>query len=173
MKGDRERCLAAGMDGYASKPIRIKDLEDVINQLTQSEQSPQVPAPTTNSEADVIDEETLLAGIDGNRKLLREIVRLFLADYPRRLAEIQEAISRSDGEAVAKAAHTLKGSSGNFAARKAFAAAENMETVGKSGDLSSARQTFLALESELALLGAKLRELTMKSSMRRTKKDED
>jgi hypothetical protein len=48
-----------------------------------------------------------------------------------------------------------------------------METVGKSGDLSSARQTLLALESELALLGAKLRELTMKSSMRRTKKDED
>ncbi len=173
MKGDRERCLAAGMDGYASKPIRIKDLEDVINQLTQSEQSPQVPAPTTNSEADVIDEETLLAGIDGNRKLLREIVRLFLADYPRRLAEIQQAISRSDGEAVARAAHTLKGSSGNFAARNAFAAAESMETVGKSGDLSSARQTFLALESELALLGAKLRELTMKSSMRRTKKDED
>jgi DNA-binding NarL/FixJ family response regulator len=59
MKGDRERCLAVGMDGYASKPIRIKDLEGVINQLTQSEQSPQVPAPTTNSEADVIDEETV------------------------------------------------------------------------------------------------------------------
>ena len=173
MKGDRERCLAVGMDGYASKPIRIKDLEDVINQLTQSEQSPQVPASTTNSEADVIDEETLLAGIDGNRKLLRKIVRLFLADYPRRLAEIQQAISRGDGEAVARAAHTLKGSSGNFAAQKAFAAAENMETVGKSGDLSFAKQTFLALESDLALLGAKLRELTIKPSMRRTKKDED
>ena len=74
---------------------------------------------------------------------------------------------------MARAAHTLKGSSGNFAAQKAFAAAENMETVGKSGDLSFAKQTFLALESDLALLGAKLRELTIKPSMRRTKKDED
>ncbi|HEX8798470.1 MAG TPA: response regulator, partial [Terriglobales bacterium] len=77
MKGDRERCLAAGMDGYASKPIRINELQDVIAQLTQSEQSTAVPGRMTNSKADVIDEAALLAGIDGNRRILREIVRLF------------------------------------------------------------------------------------------------
>jgi HPt (histidine-containing phosphotransfer) domain-containing protein len=119
---------------------------------------------------DVIDEATLLAGIDGNQELLREIVRLFLADYPQRLAEIKQAISRGDAEAVARAAHTLKGSAGNFAAQKAFAAAQSMESLGKSGDLSPAQQAFLTLESELALLGARLRKLTKRSSVRANKK---
>ena len=173
MKGDRERCLEAGMDGYASKPIRIKELQDVIDQLTQPAQSTHVSESTPNFEANVIDEATLLAGIDGNQELLREIVRLFLSDYPQRLAEIKQAISRGDAEAVAKAAHALKGSVGNFAAQRAFAAAQRMESFGKAGDLSSAQQALLALESEVALLGAELRELTMKSSKRRTKKDED
>jgi len=170
MKGDRERCLEAGMDGYASKPIRIKELQDVIDQLTQSAQSTHVSESTPKCEADVIDEAILLAGIDGNQELLREIVRLFLADYPQRLAEIKQAISHGDAEAVARAAHTLKGSAGNFAAQKAFAAAQSMESVGKSGDLSPAQQAFLTLESELALLGARLRKLTKRSSTRTMKK---
>jgi PAS domain S-box-containing protein len=172
MKGDRERCLAAGMDGYASKPIRIAQLQDVINELTEPPQSKEVSEPTTNSGADVIDEAILLAGIDGNRRILREIVRLFLADYPQRLAEIKQAIRNGDAIGVARAAHTLKGSAGNFAAQKAVAAAQEMETVGKSRNLSSAEEAFLVLESELTLLGARLRKLTVKSSTRRTKKAE-
>jgi CheY-like chemotaxis protein/HPt (histidine-containing phosphotransfer) domain-containing protein len=173
MKGDRERCLAAGMDGYASKPIRMKELQDVIDELTQSERSSQVPEPTSASEADVIDEAALLAGIDGNRQILRELVRLFLGDFPQRMAEIKQAINRGDGEAVARAAHTLKGSVGNFAAQTAFAAAQNMEAVGKSGNLDVAKQAFLTLEAELALLAARLRKTTKRSSVRTTKKDED
>jgi CheY-like chemotaxis protein/HPt (histidine-containing phosphotransfer) domain-containing protein len=173
MKGDRERCLAAGVDGYASKPIRMKELQDVIDELTQSERSSQVPEPTSDSEADVIDEPALLAGIDGNRQILREIVRLFLGDFPQRLAEIKQAINRGDGEALARAAHTLKGSAGNFAAKTVFAAAQNMEAIGKSGDLGVAKQAFLTLEAELALLAARLRKMTKRSSVRTTKKDED
>jgi len=164
MAGDRERCLAAGMDGYVSKPIRIKELQDVIDQLTQSEQS--------NSRADVIDEVTLLAGIDGNRQILREIVRLFLADYPQRLAEIKQAIRNGDAGGVARASHALKGAVGNFAAQTAVAAAQSMEGIGKNGNLSSAEQALLTLESELALLDARLRKLIMRSSMRKTKKAE-
>jgi CheY-like chemotaxis protein len=171
MPGDRERCLAAGMDSYVSKPIRIKELRHVISELTQSPQLTQVPEPTTGSE-DVIDEATLLAGIDGNRRILREIVRLFLADYPQRLAEIKQAIGRGDGVAVARAAHTLKGSVGNFAAEKAVAAAQSVEDVGKSGNFTTAEQAFLTLESELKLVGARLRKLS-KSSMQMTKKYND
>jgi HPt (histidine-containing phosphotransfer) domain-containing protein len=171
MPGDRERCLAAGMDSYVSKPIRIKELQQVISELTQSPQLTQVPEPTTGSE-DVIDEATLLAGIDGNRRILSEIVRLFLADYPQRLAEIKQAIGRGDGVAVARAAHTLKGSVGNFAAEKAVVAAQSVEDVGKSGNFTTAEQAFLTLESELKLVGARLRKLS-KSSMQMTKKYND
>jgi len=151
IQGDRERCRAAGMDSYVSKPIRIKELQHVLSELTQSPQLTQMPEPTTGSE-DVIDEATLLAGIDANRRILSEIVRLFLADYPQRLAEIKQAIGRGDGVAVARAAHTLKGSVGNFAAEKAVAAAQSVEDVGKSGNFTSAEQAFLMLESELKLV---------------------
>jgi HPt (histidine-containing phosphotransfer) domain-containing protein len=159
------------MDSYVSKPIRIKELRHVISELTQSPQLTQVPEPTTGSE-DVIDEATLLAGIDGNRRILSEIVRLFLADYPQRLAEIKQAIGRGDGVAVARAAHTLKGSVGNFAAEKAVVAAQSVEDVGKSGNFTTAEQAFLTLESELKLVGARLRKLS-KSSMQMTKKYND
>jgi PAS domain S-box-containing protein len=168
MKDDRERCLAAGMDSYVSKPIRIKELQELIGELTQS---PQVPEPTPSSEADVIDEAALLAGIDGNRRILREIVRVFLADYPQRLAEIKQAIQNGDAGGMARAAHALKGSVGNFAAQKAVAATQSVEDVGKSGNFSSAEQAFLTLESELKLLAARLRKLNKRSSTQKTKKD--
>jgi len=61
-----------------------------------------------------IDHGALLEGFDGDRRLLKQIVRLFVADYPRRLAEIKEAINRGDGNALARAAHALKGSGGKL-----------------------------------------------------------
>lgn len=132
MKGDRERCLEAAMDGYASKPIRIKELQDVIDQLTQSAQSTHIAGTTPDFETDVIDEAMLLAGIDGNKQLLRELVRLFLADYPQHLADIKGAINRGDAGAVARAEHALKGSAGNFSAQNAFAAAQSRSASSDS-----------------------------------------
>ena len=108
---------------------------------------------------------------DGNRRLLREIVRLFLADCPQRLAEIKDAIRRGDAVALGRAAHTLKGSVGNFAAKNAFAAAQRLETMGRDGDLDTASDACVTLESELALLTGELRELTMSSSIRATRTD--
>ena len=73
---------------------------------------------------------------------------------------------------MARAAHTLKGSVGNLAAEKAAAAAQSVEDVGKSGNFTFAEQAFLTLESELKLVGARLRKLN-KSSMQTTKKYND
>ena len=86
----------------------------------------------------MIDHAALLAGVDGDRRLLREFVRLFLADCPQRLAEIKEAIRRGDAGALGRAAHTLKGSVGNFAAQKAFAASQQLEKMSRDGDLDNA-----------------------------------
>ena len=171
MKGDRERCLAAGMDGYTSKPIRIRELEDAIAQLI----SPSKPAEATvleeTQESGVIDHAALLAGVDGNRRLLRELVHLFLADCPQRLVEIKEAVRRGDAEALRIAAHTLKGSVGNFAAKNAFAAAQRLEIMGRDGDLHTAGEACATLESELALLREELGRLTRNSPIRKRKMD--
>jgi len=150
MKGDRERCLAAGMDGYTSKPIRIGELERSITQLVSPSKSAGPTVPVGTRGEGVIDRAALLAGVDGNRRLLRDLVRLFLADSPQRLAKIKEAVRRGDAEALRIAAHTLKGSVGNFAAKKAFAAAQRLEIMGRDGDFDKAGEACKALESELA-----------------------
>jgi PAS domain S-box-containing protein len=171
MEGDRERCLAAGMDGYTSKPIRIGELEHAIAQLISPPNSAKVPVPEADQADGAIDHTALLAGVDGNRRVLRELVRLFLADCPRRLAEIKEAIRRGDAGALGRAAHTLKGSIGNFAAKSAFAAAQRLEIMSRDIDLDNVGKACVTLESELALLSEELRKLTMNSSIRKTKTD--
>jgi two-component system, sensor histidine kinase and response regulator len=165
MKGDRERCLAAGMDGYTSKPIRIRDLEQAIAQLIAPLDSAKVPLSEADQAHEVIDRTALLAGMDGNRQLLRELVRLFLADCPQGLADIKEAIRRGDAGALGRAAHTLKGSVGNFEAKNAFMAAQRLETMGRDGDLDNAGKALVTLESELRLLTAELEKMTMDSSI--------
>ena len=169
MKGDRERCLAAGMDGYTSKPIRIRDLEQAIAQLISPVNSASVSVPKAEQADDVIDPAALLAGVDGDRRLVRELIHLFLADCPQGLAKIKEAIRRGDAEALGRAAHTLKGSVGNFARKSAFAAAQRLEIMGRDGNLDNAGKTFITLESELARLTGELRKSIMNSSVRRTK----
>jgi PAS domain S-box-containing protein len=171
MEGDRERCLAAGMDGYTSKPIRIGELEHAIAQLISPPNSAKVPVSEADQADGAIDHTALLAGVDGNRRVLRELVRLFLADCPRRLAEIKEAIRRGDAGALGRAAHTLKGSIGNFAAKSAFAAAQRLEIMSRDIDLDNVGKACVTLESELALLSEELRKLTMNSSIRKTKTD--
>jgi two-component system, sensor histidine kinase and response regulator len=171
MKGDRERCLAAGMDGYTSKPIRIKELQEEIAQLIRLPLSSQGATSSINQEEGVIDQQAVLAGVDGNMAVLRELVRLFLADYPQRLAEIKDAIRRGDAGALRRAAHTLQGSIGNFAAEKAFAAAQRMESIARNGDLGAAGDACRVLESELDLLSVSLRKLISSMGTKRKGKD--
>jgi HPt (histidine-containing phosphotransfer) domain-containing protein len=173
MKGDRERCLAAGMDGYTSKPIRIRELEQAIAQLISLPKPSKVPVFEGSQADGVIDHATLLAGVDGDRRLLREFVRLFLADCPQRLAEIKEAIRCGDAGGLGRAAHTLKGSVGNFAAQKAFAASQRLENMGRDGDLDNAGEACVTLESELEILSDELRRLTRNSSMRKRQMHKD
>jgi HPt (histidine-containing phosphotransfer) domain-containing protein len=174
MKGDGERCLAAGMDGYTSKPIRIGDLAELIDQLISPLPSANAHGRVTDREDRTIDEAAVLAGVGEDRQLLREVVRLFLADYPQRLVEIKDAIRRCDAGGLWRAAHTLKGSVGNFAATKAFAAAQRVESIGENGELGDAASEACAtLESELALLGEQLRKLTKKPSVRRARIDKN
>jgi CheY-like chemotaxis protein len=166
MRGDSERCLAAGMDGYTSKPIRVRELEQAIGLLIRPENSARMPASEAGQAGGIIDHAALLAGVDGNRRLLGEIVRLFLADCPQLLTKIKETIRHGDAAALGRAAHALKGSVGNFGAKSAFAAAERLETMGRTGDLAAASDACVTLESELALLIKALGKLTMSSSLR-------
>jgi PAS domain S-box-containing protein len=158
MKGDRERCLEAGMDGYVSKPIRTRELATVVSQLLESGKVP------------VINTAALLKGLDGNRTLLRQMARLFLADAPKQLSRIKDALGTGDREALARAAHALKGSVGNFGAQNAIEAAERIEARAKTGEIVNA-EDLAALESELTLVSRDLKKLSARSAKKESGKN--
>ena len=158
MKGDKERCLEAGMDGYVSKPIKAQELFDAIESLVKevSATSPtdeaETAAPAEQNADEIFDKTAALEGIDGDVELLMELAGAFLEEYPKLLSEIREAIARDDSTALMHAAHTLKGSVGIFAANIAFEAALKLETMGRAEDLANAEEAYAALEEELKRL---------------------
>ena len=147
IKGDRERCLAAGMDDYISKPVMLHDLHRVLEI---------VRAPSTAPPA--FDEAAALARLDGDVDLLRELASLLAEDAPQSLAQIGEAIAARDPLRVEKTAHKLKGSLSPFCAANAFEAAKSLEEMGHSGRLDGADQKYQDLENHLDRLLAQLAE---------------
>ena len=156
MPGDRERCLAAGMDGYIPKPIDPKLFTQVIETgaLPPSETAVgghTKPADQMKTEG-AIDAEKLLARFDGNRKLLGSLIGTFQHDCPKMMAKIRGGLSARDPRALAEAAHALKGSVGNFGPSSAFETAREIEKTGREGKLDGAWELYATLEDDLARL---------------------
>ncbi len=152
MPEDRERCLEAGMDGYVSKPIRADELLAVVEGLLPATASEVVGDSIDAPPEAVFDQSVALSHVDGDFELLREMAALFLADYPRQMAQIEEAIASDDSQALMRAAHSLKGVVGTFAAGATHEAVRRLEMIGESGDLLDARAAYTALAAEMSRL---------------------
>jgi two-component system sensor histidine kinase/response regulator len=141
MKGDRERCLDAGMDDYISKPIRSQELfESLLRAVGKGALAlDQQPA----AEPSCVNWQHALAVVDGDENLLRELVDLFLDETPRLIAAGESALDRGDLPTLERHAHTLKGSVRHFAAPAAFEAADQVEMAARSGNVADC-QTKLA-----------------------------
>jgi CheY-like chemotaxis protein/HPt (histidine-containing phosphotransfer) domain-containing protein len=155
MRGDRERCLAAGMDAYLSKPLQAQQMFEVLEQLApRSVSAPQVAGEGTKEEdpGAIFDQDAALARVEGDHDLLREIVGLFLLETPELQAAIRDSIARGDGKALEQAAHSVKGAVSSFGAHAAREAALRLEVLGRDGDLTQAMFACAELDREIAHL---------------------
>jgi signal transduction histidine kinase/CheY-like chemotaxis protein len=156
MKGDREQCLAVGMDGYIAKPIRPAEFLAEIERFTRRPgPAPQSSFPPEN---DCIDWQAAWANMEGDRNLLSELALLFLDDLPEQMEAIHRAVDKMQGHDLERLAHRLKGSVGNFAAKPAFEAAFNLEQIARQGDFKQVPAAVNVLENEFGRLQAALEE---------------
>ena len=159
MAGDRERCLAAGMDAYVSKPISIGDFMRAIDLLLPGAfeslpERPEVPPPPQ-----FLDTRGLMDRFEGDWQLLHDAAEVFRASCPRLLAKLHEAILSGDAEAVERTAHTIKGSAGNFGGHACVEAALRLEIMGRTHDLRNAADACADLEGEIDRLMPALAEM--------------
>jgi len=163
MAGDRERCLAAGMDAYVAKPIRHQDLFETIQALVMDVPNISTPIPPEEPPKEVLDEALLMSRLDNDAQLLKDLVDLFLEECARLLDEIRVALDKKDAKAAARGAHSLKGSTGNLAAKVASEAAFKVERFAQAGDWVQAESGLQELENQLLRLKPALCSLQAKT----------
>ncbi len=167
LRGERERCIAAGMDDYIAKPIVPDVLYATLRRWLPratapasaetlspaTEPPPAAPPPPTSEEEAILDPRVL----DTFRKLqepgepdiIAQLIDLYLNELPDRLTAVRQAVENRDAARLAKAAHTLKGSSANMGARRAARVCLELERCGKADDLTRATDLVAQLEKEI------------------------
>ena len=103
-----------------------------------------------------VDKVGLLERLGGDSQLLSELIEVYLSESPSYLAAAQRALQEKNGQDLARAAHTIKGSAGNFVARATLKAAEQLEAFAEQGDFSRAQEAMSALEREMKRLDCAL-----------------
>ena len=175
MKGDRERFLRAGMDGYVSKPIDPRQLAEVIHRLTvasggsreidrtdeASDDAPLRDSQSLESRlAGVIDLEYARRRIPGGDHALLELAQLLCEEAPRLLQAIQQALADGDSTRLRREAHTLSGSAGVFAAKDVVQAARRLEQLAVEGKLDESRPVVDQLSTTVERLTTAFNQVT-------------
>jgi two-component system, sensor histidine kinase and response regulator len=144
MSGDRERCLAAGMDDYLSKPIKPELFYTVIERHLERQAPKLTEASSINDLSHAFDQN-----LQKNRSLMVAMAKDFLADYPEILEKLQLNVDQKQCRNLELLAHNLKSVVGFFNADKAYCLARDLEHAAREGDLRRTEELFFALEQEL------------------------
>lgn len=150
LEGDREKCIAAGMDDYVSKPVKPGDLQAALTRFrglaAVQRATQQARAPGT------IDPHVIAAfremEVEGEESMLSKLIDVFLENTPRVLNEVRAALTGKSTSEIELAAHALKGSCSNFGAERMRASCERLEEVARAGELEEAKEWIEKVEKE-------------------------
>ncbi|HKR26731.1 MAG TPA: response regulator, partial [Acidobacteriaceae bacterium] len=156
LQGDRERCLAAGMDGYVAKPLTGKELAEAIHRFVPDEHAgtPAEPEPATQEDdvSTAWDTGVALERLDGDEDLLGEVTAIFVEQAPRQLAALQAAIAAGNAQAAGEIAHSLKGELSYFGMAEVSECARRIENLAHEDKLEAMSTEFAALQSRVEAL---------------------
>ncbi len=161
MKGDRELCLAAGMDGYLTKPLRLNEVAEVLAGLaaktepaadSQDTREPIADPGLGPSNSAVWNREEAIERLGGDADLFQELCQIFLDESPKLLRELQIALRTGNTEDAMRAAHSIKGEVGYLSAPEAMSAARQLEEMARRKNLSGSDKILAMLERELEAL---------------------
>jgi two-component system, sensor histidine kinase and response regulator len=160
MRGDRERCLDAGMDGYVSKPVSTVEIQKAITKaLNQPMITARIePSHTPPCKADW-DRDKALETLGGDEQLLKEVVKIFLEETPKLIARLQQGVQDSTPEIIERAAHSLKGQLGYLGLEAIAKVARELEEAGRNKQLARASQLLTILIREIAITTSVLSEV--------------
>ncbi len=164
MRGDREICIAAGMDGYISKPINREELEKTMAQKTNGlDQTGPDAIPDTGSISVpglpvAWDVNKALERLGGDEKLLREVLEIFVEETPKLMVRLQQAVAEGDAHGIESMAHSLRGELSYFDAVAASKARE-LEEMGRESHLEHTAEVLASFQNEVTVLMAKVRKV--------------
>jgi len=149
LKGDRDKCLEAGMNDYISKPVTTSALKEILEKLLGVDRNDKASLPPPTPTLPVpVNVERLNEITDGDRAFEEELIESFLADTAGHVTEIESAVRERDGEALKLQAHAIKGSSANAGAGRLEEIALRLEAIRVEEQSERARELLVDLRSE-------------------------
>jgi CheY-like chemotaxis protein/HPt (histidine-containing phosphotransfer) domain-containing protein len=151
MESDRRKCLAAGMNGYLAKPLRLGALGQAIAEWTGNPHAaaePQAPSPEEEAgRTTSFDAKGFTESVMGSEALARRVIRGFVSDMPRQIALLAQAVSDGDTSQVVLMAHSIKGAAASVGGQEIRDASRKIEQHGRDGNLTASENALRELST--------------------------